>query len=42
LLLYFTSGTTAKPSLLSTPRRRTRWDICRRCTGSGWSPGMCT
>ena len=40
LLLYFTSGTTAKPKLVvCTPTRATRSATSRRCTGSACAPG---
>ena len=43
LLLYFTSGTTAKPKLVEhTPRRPTRSGTCRPCTGSACSRATCT
>ncbi len=42
LLLYFTSGTTSRPSSWSTRRCRIRWGTCRRCTGWVCSPTTCT
>ena len=39
MLLYFTSGTTAKPKLVLHSHRAIRSAICRRCTGSGLQPG---
>ena len=41
LLLYFTSGTTAKPKLVLHSHGPIRSGICRRCTGSACSPATC-
>ena len=42
LLLYFTSGTTAKPKLVLHSHRAIRSATCRRCTGSACSRATCT
>jgi len=38
MLLYFTSGTTAKPKLVRTASAAIRSAHCRRCTGWGCGP----
>jgi len=42
MLLYFTSGTTARPNSWSTPRFPTRSAICPQCTGSVFGPATST
>jgi hypothetical protein len=42
LLLYFTSGTTAKPKLVEHTHTSYPGATCPRCTGSACSPATCT
>ncbi len=42
LLLYFTSGTTSRPSWWSTRTPPTRWATCPPCSGSAWNRATCT